>query len=251
MKVSPSSARLHHITAEASADTIMGSKTGVGAEELAKVLVKNIDVIAGPLISLAYPLYASIREIENKSPDADDRQWLTYWIMYSMITLFELTFATFLDWVPVWPYVKLIAFVWLVMPQFRGAAYLYESFVRPLYVNPHSVHTWYVPKKKDRIGKREDIIAAASKYIHEHGSQDRGLAHTAEIDEQYRNLNYIDPDPIYGSSKEVYREEPSYRRSSYVYSDDTGPSYRSNSYIFDGDETGTSHYIFHGDSHVY
>ncbi|CAM8984224.1 unnamed protein product [Rhodiola kirilowii] len=229
----------------------MGSRTGVGAEELGKVLIKNIDVIAGPLISLAYPLYASIREIENKSPTADDQQWLTYWIMYSMITLFELTFASFLDWVPVWPYVKLIAFVWLVMPQFRGAAYVYESFVRPLYVNPHSVHIWHVGKRNGVTGKREDIIVAANKYMCDHGAGDRSLIHRAESEEQYRNLNYIDPDPIYGSSKEVYEEEPSYNASSYVYEDDLGPSYRSNSYFYDEDEGRTSNYIFHGENNVY
>lgn len=41
--------------------------------------------------------YASIRAIETKSP-VDDQQWLTYWILYSMITLFELTFAKLIEW---------------------------------------------------------------------------------------------------------------------------------------------------------
>lgn len=41
--------------------------------------------------------YASIRAIETKSL-ADDQQWLTYWILYSMITLFELTFAKLIEW---------------------------------------------------------------------------------------------------------------------------------------------------------
>ncbi|KAJ0799795.1 hypothetical protein HanPI659440_Chr03g0095531 [Helianthus annuus] len=36
-------------------------------------------------------IYASIRAIETKSL-ADDQEWLTYWILYSMITLFEITF---------------------------------------------------------------------------------------------------------------------------------------------------------------
>lgn len=41
--------------------------------------------------------YASIRAIETKSP-VDDQQWLTYWVLYSMITLFELTFAKVIEW---------------------------------------------------------------------------------------------------------------------------------------------------------
>ncbi|KAL3634845.1 hypothetical protein CASFOL_021899 [Castilleja foliolosa] len=65
---------------------------GSGIASFLKVLAQNFDIIAGPVVSLVYPLYASIRAIETKSP-VDDQQWLTYWVLYSMITLFELTFA--------------------------------------------------------------------------------------------------------------------------------------------------------------
>lgn len=41
--------------------------------------------------------YASIRAIETKSR-TDDQQWLTYWVLYSLITLFEITFAKVLEW---------------------------------------------------------------------------------------------------------------------------------------------------------
>lgn len=41
--------------------------------------------------------YASIRAIETKSP-VDDQQWLTYWVLHSLITLFELTFYKALEW---------------------------------------------------------------------------------------------------------------------------------------------------------
>lgn len=42
--------------------------------------------------------YASIRAIETKNVVGDDRQWLTYWVLYSMITLFELTFDKLIEW---------------------------------------------------------------------------------------------------------------------------------------------------------
>uniref|UniRef100_A0A453R6A9 HVA22-like protein n=1 Tax=Aegilops tauschii subsp. strangulata TaxID=200361 RepID=A0A453R6A9_AEGTS len=50
----------------------------------------NFVPLCRPLVSLAYPLYASVRAIETKS-QVDDQQWLTYWVLYSFITLFELT----------------------------------------------------------------------------------------------------------------------------------------------------------------
>ncbi|KAE8816719.1 HVA22-like protein [Hordeum vulgare] len=69
----------------------------MGSGSFLKVLVSNLDVLAGPIVSLAYPLYASVRAIETKSP-IDDQQWLTYWVLYSFITLFELTFAAVIEW---------------------------------------------------------------------------------------------------------------------------------------------------------
>ncbi|XP_010547812.1 PREDICTED: HVA22-like protein b [Tarenaya hassleriana] len=119
-----------------------------GAGNFLKVVFKNFDVLAGPVVGLVYPLYASVRAIESKSP-GDDKQWLTYWVLYSLITLFELTFYKVIEWIPIWPYAKLILTCWLVIPCFSGAAYVYEHFVRPLFVNSQAVNVWYVPGKKD------------------------------------------------------------------------------------------------------
>ncbi|XP_022921802.1 HVA22-like protein a [Cucurbita moschata] len=144
---------------------------GSGAASFFKVVLKNFDVLAGPLVSLVYPLYASVRAIETKS-HVDDQQWLTYWILYSMLTLFELTFTKVLEWIPIWPYAKLILSCWLVIPYFSGAAYVYEHFVRPLFINKQTVNIWYVPKMKDFFSKPDDILTAAEKYIAENGTED-------------------------------------------------------------------------------
>ncbi|KAL2340784.1 hypothetical protein Fmac_008724 [Flemingia macrophylla] len=143
----------------------------MGAGSFLKVVLKNFDVLAGPVVSLAYPLYASVRAIESKST-VDDQQWLTYWVLYSLMTLFELTFAKVLEWLPIWPYAKLILNCWLVIPYFSGAAYVYEHYVRPFFVNPQNINIWYVPSKKDSMGNREDMLAAVEKYIEEHGTEE-------------------------------------------------------------------------------
>ncbi|CAL5019565.1 unnamed protein product [Urochloa decumbens] len=122
-----------------------------------------------PLVSLAYPLYASVRAIETKSA-VDDQQWLTYWVLYSFITLFELTFAPVLEWLPLWSYAKLFFNCWLVLPQFNGAAHVYEHFVRPMIVNQQVVNIWYIPKKGEQE-RPDDVISAAQKYIEQNGSK--------------------------------------------------------------------------------
>ncbi|KAG2313300.1 hypothetical protein Bca52824_024857 [Brassica carinata] len=141
---------------------------GSGVGSFIKVLLRNFDVLAGPVVSLVYPLHASVQAIETQS-HADDKQWLTYWVLYSLLTLFELTFAKLIEWVPIWSYAKLILTCWLVIPYFSGAAYVYEHFVRPVFVNPQSINIWYVPKKMNIFRKEDDVLTAAEKYIAENG----------------------------------------------------------------------------------
>ncbi|KAG8076352.1 hypothetical protein GUJ93_ZPchr0006g42652 [Zizania palustris] len=141
----------------------------MGSGSFLKVLANNFDVLAGPLVSLAYPLYASVRAIETKSP-VDDQQWLTYWVLYSFITLFELTFAPVIEWLPFWSYAKLFFNCWLVLPCFHGAAYVYDHFVRPMFVNRQIVNVWYVPRKES-ISKPDDVLSAAERYIEQNGPE--------------------------------------------------------------------------------
>ncbi|KAF2315971.1 hypothetical protein P3X46_023276 [Hevea brasiliensis] len=165
---------------------------GSGAGSFLKVLLKNFDVLAGPVVSLVYPLYASVRAIETKSP-VDDQQWLTYWVLYSMITLFELTFAKVIEWIPIWSYAKLILTCWLVIPYFSGAAYVYEHLVRPLFVNPQqTINIWYIPRKQDVFRKPDDILTAAERYIEENGTEAlEKLIHRADKSRSSRYPNTI------------------------------------------------------------
>lgn len=135
-----------------------------------KVVAKNFDVLAGPVVTLVYPLYASVKAIETKSP-VDDQQWLTYWVLYSFITLFEMTFAKVLEWLPFWSYAKLMFNCWLVLPYFNGAAYVYEHFVRQLLVNQQTVNLWHVPNKRNLFSKQDDVLSLAERYIEENGHE--------------------------------------------------------------------------------
>ena len=98
----------------------------------------------------------------------DDQQWLAYWILYSFLTLLEMLLQPLLEWytdqlnslqpneiwkklglpdknleskytmfvwlwscrIPIWYDIKLVFAAWLVLPQFRGAAFIYEKIVR-------------------------------------------------------------------------------------------------------------------------
>ncbi|WOL04395.1 HVA22-like protein e isoform X2 [Canna indica] len=87
----------------------------------------NLWTFLGYLNALAG--YASIVAIESPSK-LDDEQWLAYWILYSFLTLMEMVFEPILSWIPMWHQIKVAFAAWLVLPQFRGASFIYERFVR-------------------------------------------------------------------------------------------------------------------------
>ncbi|XP_073274482.1 HVA22-like protein f isoform X1 [Primulina huaijiensis] len=137
-------------------------------------IARHLDTLVGPGVMLLFPLYASMRAIESPSI-VDDQQWLTYWILYSFITLFELSFWKILQWLPFWPYMKLLLCVWLVLPMFNGAAYIYENFVRK-YVNISSYmdsNDRYPDQGQKRVLQMMSLDARKSveRYIDKHGPE--------------------------------------------------------------------------------
>ncbi|XP_072965766.1 protein HVA22-like [Typha angustifolia] len=92
-------------------------------------LLGHLHSLAGPTITLIYPLYASVRTIESAAKD-NDEQWLAYWILYTFLTLMEMVAGPILYWFPLWYPIKVVFAAWLVLPQFMGASFLYEKFVR-------------------------------------------------------------------------------------------------------------------------
>ncbi|KAK9018880.1 hypothetical protein V6N11_033925 [Hibiscus sabdariffa] len=89
-----------------------------------------LDALGWPLIALGYPLLASIHAIETKS-DSDTEKLVTYWINFSLISLFEHASMGMLQWLPFWPYMKLTIICWMAIPHFDGAFYVFDHFVHP------------------------------------------------------------------------------------------------------------------------
>lgn len=59
--------------------------------------------------------------------ESDDKQWLTYWILFSIITLADATIGFALEFIPFYHILKLALFVALFHPQLKGAEKLYDQ----------------------------------------------------------------------------------------------------------------------------
>ncbi|KAG7353802.1 TB2/DP1, HVA22 family protein [Nitzschia inconspicua] len=81
------------------------------------------------IIGFLYPAYQTLVAIENKNK-GDDIQWIVYWVLYTFFSLIE-TFQDFiLYWIPFYFAFKLALLLWAMLPQTRGAKFLYDNFLK-------------------------------------------------------------------------------------------------------------------------
>merc|ERR1719389_1540143 len=71
----------------------------------------------------------SLEAIENKVR-GDDTQWLIYWVVYAFFSTIEVFTGFILYWIPFYFAFKLAFLLWAMLPQTRGAKFLYDSFLK-------------------------------------------------------------------------------------------------------------------------
>lgn len=90
-----------------------------------------LDYLVCNLIGTVYPAYLSFKAIESKGGD-DDKQWLTYWVVFAIYSVVDDFSGVLLFWLPFYYPIKLAMLIWLVWPKTRGALVIYEKVIKPL-----------------------------------------------------------------------------------------------------------------------
>ncbi|CAG8474791.1 333_t:CDS:2 [Paraglomus occultum] len=104
---------------------------GAGAFVFVLIFFDFAGQLLSNLVGWVYPAYRSFQAIET-ADKTDDTQWLTYWAVYGFVALVEFFSNIILYWVPFYYLVKTLFFLWLFLPQFKGAETLYTKFLRPV-----------------------------------------------------------------------------------------------------------------------
>ncbi|XP_019423867.1 PREDICTED: uncharacterized protein LOC109333068 isoform X3 [Lupinus angustifolius] len=134
------------------------------------LFLKCIDHFAWPLVALGYPLCASIQAIETDSY-TETRNLISYWILFSLIYLFEYAFMRLLQWVQFWPYIKLMVIFWLIIPDFGRSSSVYNHLVHSsISLKPQAVISRLKNWKKLFV-KKQDFLQHAERYIEENGTE--------------------------------------------------------------------------------
>ncbi|XP_022989199.1 HVA22-like protein e [Cucurbita maxima] len=123
---------------------------------------------------LLYPLYETKRAIEKASLRDQQQQWLTYWLLLSFLTMIELYFSTIISWIPIWAYIKMVVCLWLMLPSFKGAAYVYENIAMKFMTieREEKPESDLVKEKEDREDKEEEKEKKKKKEEEEEGDEE-------------------------------------------------------------------------------
>ena len=58
------------------------------------------------------------------------RKWLVYWVVFAFFSLIESFIDFLLYWIPFYYAFKLAFLLWAMLPQTKGAKFLYDSFLK-------------------------------------------------------------------------------------------------------------------------
>ncbi|KAK9805655.1 hypothetical protein WJX72_010342 [[Myrmecia] bisecta] len=93
----------------------------------------GLSYLACYLAAIIYPTYASFKAV-GTAHTGDDTHWLTYWVIYNVLTTAETFLGGFFAWVPFYYEAKFVFIIWLIAPQTKGAQLVYEKYLKPFLV---------------------------------------------------------------------------------------------------------------------
>lgn len=116
-------------------------------------ILTNVIKFITTAIGFFYPAWKSFKAIETNNHE-DDKQWLTYWVVYAFLSFFEM-FADFaLTWIGGYHLIKLVVLLWMFLPQYKGATTIYTLVVRPILM-----------RYEDHVDRALDSVAVGGKQL--------------------------------------------------------------------------------------
>eukprot|EP00657_Telonema_sp_P-1_P010136 TRINITY_DN4431_c0_g1_i1.p1 TRINITY_DN4431_c0_g1~~TRINITY_DN4431_c0_g1_i1.p1 ORF type:complete len:103 (+),score=17.84 TRINITY_DN4431_c0_g1_i1:234-542(+) len=87
------------------------------------------------IIAYAYPAMQTIKVIKARPIDSDESmQWMIYWVAIAALYFLDSLFGAIglYEYLPLWNEIKLVLLLWMMIPTFQGALWIYLKFVKPI-----------------------------------------------------------------------------------------------------------------------
>merc|ERR1719389_427242 len=106
----------------------------------------------------------SLEAIENKNR-GDDTQWLIYWVVYAFFSITEVFIDFLVYWIPFYYAFKLAFLLWAMLPQTKGAKFLYDSFLKDFLKKENRIDAAMADAKKSAESSAAELVDAANEAL--------------------------------------------------------------------------------------
>lgn len=100
---------------------------------LVGIMMQGYNIVVA-LVTCVYPMLQSIKTIESDDNE-ETNMWLCFWTIFGLFQTAELFLGFILYYIPYYSIVRLLFFLYLMLPQTQGAKTLYLSVFRALLTN--------------------------------------------------------------------------------------------------------------------
>ncbi|VDL77624.1 unnamed protein product [Nippostrongylus brasiliensis] len=111
-----------------------------------------------------YPAYVSVKAIETATKD-DDTQWLTYWVVFAVLSVIEFFSQQIVAIFPVYWLFKSLFLLWLYLPSTMGATKIYHKAIKPIVMKHHTSIDQRIGNIAD---KARDVMKNAAHEVNSH-----------------------------------------------------------------------------------
>lgn len=80
------------------------------------------------ILTTFLPIVWTLKAIEYKESE-EDKQWITFWILYSAFMLVDMLSGFITIYLPFYFFIRTLVVLWLYLPNFKGALYVYKTFI--------------------------------------------------------------------------------------------------------------------------
>jgi receptor expression-enhancing protein 5/6 len=113
-------------------------------------------------IGFLYPAYMTYKCIETDVQSVETQEeklWLSYWIVFSLMNVFDKFLSAVLVIIPFYNIIKIGYIIWLFHPKTRGAKIVYDKIIRR-FLKPYEEK---IDKKMEELKEKMDEIAPVLK----------------------------------------------------------------------------------------
>jgi len=129
---------------------------GVGGLAALLILLNFGTTWVGFMVGFLYPAYMSFKAIEGQEDKEESRLWLTYWVVFGSMNVFDRWINLIFSFVPFFQLIKIAYYVWLFHPKTKGAFVIYDKVLRNLLKKYESKIDENLSKVEGEITKKFD-----------------------------------------------------------------------------------------------